>query len=191
MGRCRPAEYYFASDASALVEHTKSVVVLEDDDVAHIAAGRYHVYHHHGRPGQQHESVARVILTLQMEVSQIMKGEYSHFMQKEIHEQPESIIGTLRGRIKFDGRNHDIESLIHDAKCGDLASDATGAIKLGGLCAPNNHIICCSRRILFIACGTSYNAALAARQVSGGLSCEWLWGGGTRHAHVRLPVANN
>jgi len=190
-------EYFFASDASALVEHTKSVLVLEDDDVAHVANGRYNVYRHdreaHGKPGEEQQSVSRVILTLQMEVSQIMKGEFSHFMQKEIHEQPESLIGTLRGRIQYDGGNgeHDILSLISDAKCGDLDSTAarTGSIKLGGLCAPNNHIICRSRRILFIACGTSFNAALAARQVTRIPLLRYCEPpGGPRHEQGRLSL---
>lgn len=189
-------EYFFASDASALVEHTKSVLVLEDDDVAHVAHGRYNVYRAdreaQGKPAEEQQSVSRVILTLQMEVSQIMKGEFSHFMQKEIHEQPESIIGTLRGRIQYDGGNgeHDILSLISDAKCGDLDSTAArmGSIKLGGLCAPNNHIICRSRRILFVACGTSFNAALAARQVTEPASIYFQPPRGPPHAQRGLSL---
>eukprot|EP00238_Polyblepharides_amylifera_P007804 CAMPEP_0196599112 /NCGR_PEP_ID=MMETSP1081-20130531/94687_1 /TAXON_ID=36882 /ORGANISM="Pyramimonas amylifera, Strain CCMP720" /LENGTH=235 /DNA_ID=CAMNT_0041924867 /DNA_START=787 /DNA_END=1494 /DNA_ORIENTATION=- len=97
----KPAEYFFASDASAVVEHTKSVLYLEDDDVAHVCLGRYHVY----RVDRDHPSGPtrapthdRVVQTLQMEVHQIMKGGYDHFMQKEIHEQPQSLIGTMRGR---------------------------------------------------------------------------------------------
>ena len=43
----------------------------------------------------------RALLTLEMEVAQIMKGGYAHFMQKEIHEQPESIHQTMRGRVRF------------------------------------------------------------------------------------------
>lgn len=84
-------------------------------------------------------------------------------MQKEIHEQPESLMGTLRGRVQYPS-SHDILALVGDANKGGL-KDSTGAIKLGGLQPPINHIICKSRRILFIACGTSFNAALAARQV--------------------------
>ena len=45
--------------------------------------------------------VPRALLTLEMEVAQIMKGGYEHFMQKEIHEQPDSILQTMRGRVRF------------------------------------------------------------------------------------------
>lgn len=47
---------------------------------------------------------AREITTLKMELQQIMKGNYSHFMQKEIFEQPESVVNTMRGRVNFE--NH-------------------------------------------------------------------------------------
>ena len=46
--------------------------------------------------------MAREITTLRMEIEQIMKGSYSTFMQKEIFEQPESVVNTMRGRINFD-----------------------------------------------------------------------------------------
>ena len=46
--------------------------------------------------------MAREITSLQMEIEQIMKGTYSTFMQKEIFEQPESVVNTMRGRINFD-----------------------------------------------------------------------------------------
>mmetsp|Transcript_4396 Transcript_4396/g.8137 ORF Transcript_4396/g.8137 Transcript_4396/m.8137 type:complete len:682 (+) Transcript_4396:62-2107(+) len=159
----RSVEYFLASDPSALVEHTKSVLVLEDDDVAHLFDGEYNVYRvDRESEGNDARAVDRVTMTLQIEVSQIMKGEFSHFMQKEIHEQPESLMGTLRGRVQYPS-SHDILALVGDANKGGL-KDSTGAIKLGGLQPPINHIICKSRRILFIACGTSFNAALAARQ---------------------------
>ena len=52
--------------------------------------------------------MAREITSLQMEIEQIMKGTYSTFMQKEIFEQPESVVNTMRGRINFDAgeENH-------------------------------------------------------------------------------------
>ena len=105
-------EFYFASDASAMVEHTKRVLVLEDDDVCHCHDGTYKIYKvekqkHSQHPGYTsgHDSpeyglykpvvmskeVERTIETLEMEVESIMKGEFDHFMQKEIFEQPEAI----------------------------------------------------------------------------------------------------
>jgi glutamine---fructose-6-phosphate transaminase (isomerizing) len=73
-----------------------------------------------------------------MEVEQIKKGSYDHFMQKEIHEQPHSLKTTMRGRLK------------------------DGGVVLGGLKEYLKTIRRC-RRVVFIGCGTSYNAALAAR----------------------------
>ena len=81
-----------------------------------------------------------------MEVEQIKKGNYEHFMQKEIHEQPESLTTTMRGRLIRGG----------DSKLK--------GVLLGGL---KDHLwtIRRCRRIIFIGCGTSYNAALAARSI--------------------------
>jgi len=73
-----------------------------------------------------------------MELDQIMKGNYAHFMLKEIHEQTESLTNTMRGRVKFD----------------------TGEIILGGIVNHLHEIRRC-RRIVFIACGTSFNSAVA------------------------------
>jgi glucosamine--fructose-6-phosphate aminotransferase (isomerizing) len=67
-----------------------------------------------------------------------MKGQYAHFMQKEIYEQPESVVNTMRGRVNFDTR----------------------AIMLGGLKA-YLPVIRRGRRLLFVACGTSYHSCIA------------------------------
>ncbi|GAQ81147.1 Glucosamine 6-phosphate synthetases [Klebsormidium nitens] len=143
-------EYFIASDATAILEHTKKVMVLEDDDIVHIHDGIAAVFHFNhdvrkekaGRP----DRVQRALHTLEMEVEQIMKGNYEHYMQKEIHEQPDSLTTTMRGR---------------------LTSGEGGKPKgvvLGGL---KEHVdtIRRSRRIIFIGCGTSYHAALASRQI--------------------------
>jgi glucosamine--fructose-6-phosphate aminotransferase (isomerizing) len=71
-----------------------------------------------------------------------MKGEYAHFMQKEIYEQPESVVNTMRGRVNFDTRT----------------------VMLGGLKAYLPVIRRC-RRLLFVACGTSYHSCIAVRPV--------------------------
>ncbi|GAY59934.1 hypothetical protein CUMW_198240 [Citrus unshiu] len=91
-------------------------------------------------------SVQRALSILEMEVEQINKGNYEHYMQKEIHEQPESLTTTMRGR------------LIRGGSC------KAKSVLLGGL---KDHLktIRRSRRIVFIGCGTSYNAALAARPI--------------------------
>merc|ERR1712018_737269 len=130
-------EYFFASDASAIIEHTNRVIFLEDDDVAAIKNGTLSI-HRANADGAS----GREICTLKMEIQQIMKGNYTTFMQKEIFEQPESIVNTMRGRIDFDN----------------------GTVKLGGIKAFVPEIRRC-RRLLMIACGTSYHSAIASRQL--------------------------
>ncbi|PWN23351.1 putative GFA1-glucosamine--fructose-6-phosphate transaminase [Microstroma glucosiphilum] len=138
-GTPQPIEYFIASDASAVIEHTKRVLYLEDDDIAHISEGELHIHRLRRNDGL---SSMRSIETLEMELAEIMKGSFDHFMQKEIYEQPESVINTMRGRVNFDTRT----------------------VKLGGLSAYLNTIRRC-RRIVFIACGTSYHSALATRSI--------------------------
>ena len=77
-----------------------------------------------------------------MEIQQIMKGNFSSFMQKEIFEQPESVVNTMRGRINFD----------------------TCKVTLGGIADYVPEIKRC-RRLLLIGCGTSYHSAVACRQL--------------------------
>lgn len=99
-----------------------------------------------GTPLSRASSVRRALSVLEMEVEQINKGHYEHYMQKEIHEQPESLTTTMRGRLICRG------------------SSKSKSVLLGGL---KDHLktIRRSRRIVFIGCGTSYNAALAARPI--------------------------
>ncbi|XP_078715725.1 glutamine--fructose-6-phosphate aminotransferase [isomerizing] 1-like isoform X1 [Lampetra fluviatilis] len=134
-------EYYFASDASAIIEHTNRVIFLEDDDVAAVVDGRLSIHRIKRTAG---DDPARAIQTLQMELQQIMKGSYSSFMQKEIFEQPESVVNTMRGRVNFD--------------------DFTGTVLLGGLKDHIREIRRC-RRLIVIGCGTSYHAGVATRQI--------------------------
>ncbi|XP_061427461.1 glutamine--fructose-6-phosphate aminotransferase [isomerizing] 2-like [Lethenteron reissneri] len=131
-------EYYFASDASAIIEHTNKVIFLEDDDVAAVLNGHLSIHRIKRKAGDQS---ARAVQTLEMEMQQIMKGSYSSFMQKEIFEQPESIMNTMRGRVNFE--------------------DFT--VMLGGLKDHIKEIMRC-RRLILIGCGTSYHACIATRQ---------------------------
>lgn len=142
-GMPQPIEFFIASDASAIVEHTKRVLYLEDDDIAHIAEGQLHIHRlRRDESGKAETPAIRNIETLEIEIAEIMKGKFDHFMQKEIYEQPESVVNTMRGRVNFD-----------DYK-----------ITLGGLRA-YLHIIRRGRRIVFCACGTSYHSALATRAI--------------------------
>ncbi|KAI9216782.1 L-glutamine D-fructose 6-phosphate amidotransferase [Blastocladiella britannica] len=138
-GQPMPIEYFLASDASAVIEHTKRVLYLEDDDIAHLSEGELHIHRLRRDDGV---SSQRTIQTLEMEMAQVMKGQFSHYMQKEIFEQPESVVNTMRGRVNFN--NH--------------------SITLGGLKAYLSTIRRC-RRIVFVACGTSYHSALATRAI--------------------------
>lgn len=119
------------------MEHTKNYLSIEDSEVVHIKDGCVSILKFdYGK--EKPSSVQRALSVLEMEVEQIKKGNYDHFMQKEIHEQPHSLTTTMRGRLKDSN------------------------VILGGL---KDHLrtIRHSRRIVFIGCGTSYNAALAAR----------------------------
>ncbi|CAO3663574.1 unnamed protein product [Rhizopus stolonifer] len=140
-GLPQPIEYFLASDASAIVEHTKRVLYLEDDDIAHIADGELHI-HRVRRSKEDKTPATRSIQTLEIELAEIMKGSFDHFMQKEIYEQPESVVNTMRGRVNFE--NHEVT--------------------LGGL-RGFTQVIRRARRIIFIACGTSYHSCLATRSI--------------------------
>ncbi|KAJ7735785.1 hypothetical protein B0H16DRAFT_128005 [Mycena metata] len=145
-GLPQPIEFYIASDAAAVVEHTKRVLYLEDDDIAHIAEGELHIHRLRRKedgdqtPGQV--ASTRSIETLELEIAAIMKGKFDTFMQKEIYEQPESVVNTMRGRVNFDSNK----------------------ITLGGLRAYLPIMRRC-RRMVFIACGTSYHSCLATRAI--------------------------
>lgn len=134
-----PVEFFLSSDPASVIQHTKKVLFLEDDDIAHIYDGELHIHRAKKSAG---ESTTRQIQTLEMELNEIMKGPYNHFMQKEIFEQPDSTFNTMRGRIDF---NNDI-------------------VTLGGLKAWLPTIRRC-RRIIMIACGTSYHSCLATRSI--------------------------
>eukprot|EP00890_Picochlorum_soloecismus_P004971 jgi/Picsp_1/5475/NSC_02834-R1_protein len=141
-------EYFLSSDASAIVEHTKRVIVLEDGDILHLAHGNFGVFNITERKatdGYQKFKRAPDLVELELEVEHIMKGGFDHFMQKEIFEQPETLMQTMRGRVTFE-----------DVPFGQRR------IKLGGLVEHLETIQRC-RRIVIVACGTSYNAGLACR----------------------------
>uniref|UniRef100_A0A8C5G8D1 Glutamine--fructose-6-phosphate aminotransferase [isomerizing] 1 n=1 Tax=Gouania willdenowi TaxID=441366 RepID=A0A8C5G8D1_GOUWI len=130
---------FVESTYSAIIEHTNKVLYLEDDDVAVVKEGKLSIHRMNRQAG---EDPIRAIQTLQMELQQIMKGNFDAFMQKEIFEQPESVVNTMRGRICFDTNN----------------------VVLGGLKDHLKEIKRC-RRLIMIGCGTSFHAAVATRQI--------------------------
>ncbi|VBB32537.1 unnamed protein product [Acanthocheilonema viteae] len=134
----KEAEYFVASDASAVVEHTKQVIFLEDDDVAVIENGSLSI--HRVKRGDEIPQT-REVQNLTLELQQIVMGDFKTFMQKEIYEQPDSIVNTMRGRILDDG-----------------------TVVLGGIKDYLLDIKRC-RRLILVACGSSYHSALACRQI--------------------------
>ncbi|VDK40298.1 unnamed protein product [Taenia asiatica] len=137
--KMKDIEFFISSDPSAIVEHTDRVIYLEDNDIAAVRNGTLSI---HRITKTANEPSVRDVVTLRLEIKQIMKGSYEYFMQKEIFEQPESILNTMRGRVNF--------------------NDMT--VVLGGI--KNNLVdIKRSRRLMFIGCGTSYNAAIAVREL--------------------------
>lgn len=134
-------EVFLSSDASALIEHTNKVIFLEDHDIAHIFHGNLVIH----RPHSKSKDVLgekREVKTIETELNAIMKGNYSHYMIKEINEQKESVVNTMRGRINFEDKT----------------------VNLGGI---NDFlkVIKKSSRFIFVACGTSYHAALSVKNL--------------------------
>ncbi len=126
-------EYFLASDATPIVEHTKSVIYLHDDDLAVI--GKNGMNLRNLKSTKIHKKP--IVQKLELDVDKIEKNGFEHYMLKEIHEQPRSIRDTFRGRLR----------------------PSTNALKLGGLHNVMKDIIN-ARRIIIIACGTSYHAGL-------------------------------
>ena len=117
---------HFASDMSAVIEYTKRIIFLEDNDIFVVDKhGEMHIYNKQGLGAE------REVEHIEMELGAIMKGGYEYFMEKEIMEQPISVVNTMRGRINFEDKT----------------------VKLGGLMSNIRDIKRC-RRIIIIACGT-------------------------------------
>lgn len=124
-------EYFVASDATPIVEFTNSVIYLNDNDVAIIRRGELTL------KTIYNESLQPNIQTLDLDIEEIEKGGFDHFMLKEIFEQPRSIHDTFRGRISPD----------------------FDEIHLGGLYHVLPRLVE-AKRIILIGCGTSWHAAL-------------------------------
>ncbi len=131
-------EFFIASDASPFIEYTKNAIYLEDEEMAII---RFHK----GikvRKIKDDSLVDPYIQELQLNLEQIEKGGYEHFMLKEIHEQPKAITDTYRGRLLRD------EAIIKMAGVEDNMKKFLNA-----------------NRIIIVACGTSWHAGLVAEYI--------------------------
>lgn len=130
-------EYFLASDASPIAEYTDRVVYLNDGDIAVLQLGkRLNVVSLSGE--RQHPEVRQIDVTL----GQLEKGGYPFFMLKEIFEQPQCIRDCMRGRINVEGDRITLSAVI------DYRETLVAA-----------------RRIIIVACGTSWHAALIGKQL--------------------------
>jgi glucosamine--fructose-6-phosphate aminotransferase (isomerizing) len=118
-------ETFVASDVPGILEHTRNIVFLEDGEVAIVEVGRIEVRKLDGAP------VNKRIHTIAWDPISAEKGEFRHFMQKEIFEQARAITDTLRGRVNFetgsvtlDGFDNWRPSKIHSVACGTSRNSA-------------------------------------------------------------------
>jgi len=128
-------EFFIASDASPFIEYTKNTIYLQDEEMAIIRLGR----DVRVRSISTDSLIEADVQELNLNLGQIEKGGYDHFMLKEIFEQPKAIVDTYRGRM-----------LSHE-----------GIIKMSGL-EDNLKKFTNANRIIIIACGTSWHAGLVA-----------------------------
>ncbi len=91
-----------ASDVTAMLDHTREVTYLEEGDVAVITAGEVRIMDFLGQP------VHRAVTQVSWDAAAVEKGGYPHFMLKEIHEQPQAILDTMRGRYSFETGQADL-----------------------------------------------------------------------------------
>ncbi len=124
-------EHLIASDVAAVLEHTRDVVYLDDDEIAVVRADSYEIL------DRDNSQIEKLVSTIDWDLETIERGGYAHFMLKEIMEQPESIRNALRGRL----------------------IEREGTAKLDGLNIPDRQLRHVDR-IVLTGCGTSWHAAL-------------------------------
>lgn len=129
-------EFFLASDATPIVEYTKDVVYIKDEEVVLLKDGNMTI------TNIKNDVQTPYLQTLELELEAIEKGGYDHFMMKEIMEQPKSVADCLRGRVIAD-KNH---------------------VKLGGIFNHFDDLLN-ANRIIVVACGTSWHAGLVAEYI--------------------------
>lgn len=127
------SEHFIASDMSALLPVTKNVIYLEEGDVAEISLETFRIFNARG------EVVQRTVHVSELSNDSVQLGEYSHYMQKEIHEQPQALADTLEAVCNS-------QSLV-PGLFGAEAANVFGQVD----------------GILILACGTSHHAGMVAR----------------------------
>ncbi|MFZ2541228.1 MAG: glutamine--fructose-6-phosphate transaminase (isomerizing) [Gallionella sp.] len=126
-------EHFIASDVSALLPVTREVVYLEEGDVVEVGRRSYQIFDATGKRAK------RAVQTSELSNESIQLGEYTHYMQKEIHEQPQALANTLESVCNSQSLVPGIFGAEAEATFADIDS------------------------ILILACGTSYHAGLVAR----------------------------
>ena len=130
-------EFFLGSDASPIIEYTDKVVYLEDGNIAVIRLGEeLKVMGIHG------EEQALQVKKVDINLGQIEKGGYQHFMLKEIFEQPDCLTNCMRGRINVEGNQVTLSALID-----------------------HQQQLLKAKRIVIVACGTSWHAGLIGKQL--------------------------
>ena len=130
-------EFFLGSDASPIIDYTDKVVYLEDGNIAVIRLGEELKVL--SILGQEQELKVK---TVDIDLGQIEKGGYEHFMLKEIFEQPECLMNCMRGRINVEGNYVTLSAMI------DYRQQLLSA-----------------KRIVIVACGTSWHAGLIGKQL--------------------------
>ncbi len=154
-------ETFFASDIAALVAHTRQVVYLADNEMAVIRAGSFIT------KTIQNQSVDKPVHEVDWDLGSIERDGYDHFMLKEIHEQPRSVADTMRGRLD--------------------ATDATARLNGLNLTPADTREI---KRVVFLACGTSWHAALVGEcmfEALAGIPTEVEYASEFRYRRSPLP----
>ena len=130
-------EFFLGSDASPIIEYTDKVVYLEDGNIAVIRLGEELKVV--SILGEEQELAVK---TVDIDLGQIEKGGYDHFMLKEIFEQPDCLTNCMRGRINIEGDHVTLSALI------DYRREMLKA-----------------KRVIIVACGTSWHAGLIGKQL--------------------------
>ena len=130
-------EYFLASDASPIIEHTRNVIYLDDGEMVKISRSNYTISNI-----DSSQVISKTLTEIDLSIEEIEKGKFPHYMLKEINDQSHSITDTMRGRLNF----------------------KDGTTQLGGILDYLPNLLSASR-IYITACGTSWHAGLIGKHL--------------------------
>jgi glucosamine--fructose-6-phosphate aminotransferase (isomerizing) len=159
---CGNGENLVASDASAIIRHTKQVVYLEEGEIALITADNFHI------TTIDKTEVTPQIHEIEWSLDAIEKGGFEHFMLKEIYEQPSALANAFRGRLNYD----------------------EGTSRLHGLSLQYDELLKINR-VLLIACGTSWHSGLIGEYIIEDLARVPVEVEYASEFRYRSPIINN